>query len=187
MTALSLPADGWYVLANASLHGSVTEGLASRPDRDGFVRADISIDAGRIKAIAPRGDKPLPPRAVDLAGRVVLPAFVDCHTHLDKGHIWPRMPNPDGSFMGALNAAGTADRLNLNVMGSGSAAMAGLKVDSASVNIAGSGDATFSSDGSVDANIVGSGDVTVRGSARCKVNSVGSGSLVCERETESAD
>ena len=110
MTALSLPADGWYVLANASLHGSVTEGLASRPDRDGFVRADISIDAGRIKAIAPRGDKPLPPRAVDLAGRVVLPAFVDCHTHLDKGHIWPRMPNPDGSFEGALNAAGT-DRM----------------------------------------------------------------------------
>ena len=110
MTALSLPADGWYVLANASLHASVTEGPAGRPDRDGFVRTDISIDAGRIQAIAPRGDKPLPPRAVDLAGRVVLPAFVDCHTHLDKGHIWPRMPNPDGSFEGALNAVGT-DRM----------------------------------------------------------------------------
>ncbi len=36
----------------------------------------------------------------------MLPCFVDCHTHIDKGHIWPRKPNPDGSFMGALNATG---------------------------------------------------------------------------------
>jgi cytosine deaminase len=28
------------------------------------------------------------------------------HTHLDKGHIWPRSPNPDGSFMGAIGAVG---------------------------------------------------------------------------------
>jgi cytosine deaminase len=40
---------------------------------------------------------------------MVLPAFVDMHTHLDKGHIWPRAPNPDGTFMGALTAVG-ADR-----------------------------------------------------------------------------
>jgi cytosine deaminase len=31
------------------------------------------------------------------------------HTHLDKGHIWPRAENPDGSFAGAL-AAVAADR-----------------------------------------------------------------------------
>ena len=37
------------------------------------------------------------------------PRFVDIHTHLDKGHIWPRRPNPDGTFMGALDNAG-ADR-----------------------------------------------------------------------------
>ena len=36
----------------------------------------------------------------------MLPAFVDCHTHIDKGHIWPRKPNPDGTFIGALDAAG---------------------------------------------------------------------------------
>jgi cytosine deaminase len=35
-----------------------------------------------------------------------MPCFVDCHTHLDKGHIWPRSPNPDGSFAGALTANG---------------------------------------------------------------------------------
>ncbi len=47
--------------------------------------------------------------AVDMGGAMLLPAFVDMHTHLDKGHIWPRSPNPDGTFMGALNTVG-ADR-----------------------------------------------------------------------------
>ncbi len=37
-----------------------------------------------------------------LAGRIVLPAFVDAHTHLDKGHIWPRAPNPTGDFLSAI-------------------------------------------------------------------------------------
>ncbi|MEO1548844.1 MAG: cytosine deaminase [Pseudomonadota bacterium] len=41
--------------------------------------------------------------ALDMGGRMVLPAFVDMHTHLDKGHIWGRSPNPDGTFMGALS------------------------------------------------------------------------------------
>ena len=39
---------------------------------------------------------------IDMGGAMVLPAFVDMHTHLDKGHIWPRAANPDGSFAGAL-------------------------------------------------------------------------------------
>ncbi len=40
---------------------------------------------------------------VDMGGAMAFPAFVDMHTHLDKGHIWGRAPNPDGTFMGALN------------------------------------------------------------------------------------
>ena len=39
-----------------------------------------------------------------LAGRIVLPLFVDAHTHLDKAHIWRRAPNPTGDFAGALKA-----------------------------------------------------------------------------------
>src|SRR5690606_41779790 len=46
------------------------------------------------------------PTRVGLDGGIVLPRLVDVHTHLDKGHIWPRTPNPDGSFMGALDSAG---------------------------------------------------------------------------------
>ena len=85
---------------------SLTPGLSRAAlDADGFALADIAVADGKIAAIAARTTPP-PPAAIDLAGRIVLPCFVDCHTHIDKGHIWPRKPNPDGSFMGALDAAG---------------------------------------------------------------------------------
>lgn len=64
-------------------------------------RADIRIEAGRIAAIEPAGTAA---GGVDLDGGMVFPCFVDVHTHLDKGHIWPRTPNPDGTFAGALDA-----------------------------------------------------------------------------------
>lgn len=66
-----------------------------------LVRTSLSLDAGRIVAT---GGAP-----VDMQGAMLFPAFVDMHTHLDKGHIWPRSPNPDGTFMGALTTVG-ADR-----------------------------------------------------------------------------
>ncbi|MBX3576936.1 MAG: cytosine deaminase [Rhizobiaceae bacterium] len=107
---LPIPASGAYVLANARVHASLTPGLETAFDRDGFALTDIAVADGTVTGIAPRNDTPTPSSAIDLAGRIVLPCFVDCHTHLDKGHIWSRTPNPDGSFMGALNAAG-ADRV----------------------------------------------------------------------------
>ena len=67
-----------------------------------LVRTDLSID-GEGRFSAPQAI------AVDMGGAMALPAFVDMHTHLDKGHIWGRSPNPDGTFMGALTTAG-ADR-----------------------------------------------------------------------------
>ena len=61
-----------------------------------------------------RGGRIAPPSTdlpqVDMGGAMVFPAFVDMHTHLDKGHIWPRAANPDGSFDGAL-ATVEADRI----------------------------------------------------------------------------
>jgi cytosine deaminase len=66
--------------------------------------ADIAIVGGRIAA-----DGAGLPRE-DLRGGMVWPGFVDVHTHLDKGHVWPRAQNPDGGFAGAL-AAMAADRL----------------------------------------------------------------------------
>ncbi|TPI39756.1 cytosine deaminase [Mesorhizobium sp. B3-1-9] len=104
-----IPDKASYRLANARLHASLTPGLAAAFDSDGFALADISVADGKISSIASHGKSKLPADAIDLAGRIVLPCFVDCHTHIDKGHIWPRKPNPDGTFMGALNATG-ADR-----------------------------------------------------------------------------
>jgi cytosine deaminase len=66
-----------------------------------LVRRDVTIVAGRIAS----GEAP----RIDMKGAMLLPTFVDMHTHLDKGHIWPRAPNPDGTFAGAL-ATVAADR-----------------------------------------------------------------------------
>lgn len=62
----------------------------------GLVRMGLSIVDGRI---AGAGGTP-----IDMGGAMVFPCFIDMHAHLDKGHIWPRSPNPDGTFMGALEA-----------------------------------------------------------------------------------
>lgn len=39
---------------------------------------------------------------IDQKGGLLLPCFVDIHTHLDKGHIWQRSPNRTGTFATAL-------------------------------------------------------------------------------------
>ena len=69
---------------------------------DGLTRIGLTIADGRI--VDGPGDVTL-----DMGGAMVFPGFTDMHTHLDKGHIWPRAANPDGSFMGALTTVG-ADR-----------------------------------------------------------------------------
>jgi cytosine deaminase len=63
-----------------------------------LVRTDISIADGRITEARHT--------EVAMGGAMVFPAFTDMHTHLDKGHIWGRAPNPDGTFMGALTTVG---------------------------------------------------------------------------------
>jgi len=100
---LALP-PGPFTLTRARLHASLTPGLSAPADAHGFALADLAVAEGRIAGITPHN--PAMPAAIDLAGRIVLPCFVDCHTHIDKGHIWPRKPNPDGTFLGALNANG---------------------------------------------------------------------------------
>ena len=89
------------VLANATVPASVAGEAAS----GALQRVDISISGGVIEAVAPASaGEPAAAQRHDMDGGLVLPAFVDMHTHLDKGHIWPRKPNPDGTWMGALTA-----------------------------------------------------------------------------------
>ncbi|MCO5084825.1 MAG: cytosine deaminase [Rhizobiaceae bacterium] len=106
MIAQAIPSDGTYKLSRVRLHGSLTPDLPADHGSDGFLLVDIGVAAGKIVSIEPSREDSRSSDAIDLAGRIVMPCFVDCHTHLDKGHIWPRSPNPDGSFAGALTANG---------------------------------------------------------------------------------
>lgn len=89
--------SGAYTLSNVHVPACLL-------GQDGdLVLTELSIDA--------QGALSEPqPIAIDMEGALVLPCFTDMHTHLDKGHIWPRSPNPDGTFMGALTTVG-ADRV----------------------------------------------------------------------------
>ena len=73
-------------------------------DKDGLAFVDLRIEHGRISAVVPGGTAPCCGPGVNLERGQVWPCPVDLHTHLDKGHIWPRQENPDGTFMGALDA-----------------------------------------------------------------------------------
>lgn len=72
-------------------------------DTDGLISADVRIAGERIAEIASPAPRP-GFKALDQRDGMLLPCFVDMHTHIDKGHIWPRKPNPDGTFDGALEA-----------------------------------------------------------------------------------
>ncbi len=72
-------------------------------ERDDFLSVDLEIVGGTIARIVPAGhpiDNDAP--VLNWRGGLVWPCFVDLHTHLDKGHIWERAPNPDGTFAQAL-------------------------------------------------------------------------------------
>ncbi|MEL7143184.1 MAG: cytosine deaminase [Cyanobacteria bacterium J06631_9] len=71
--------------------------------REDLVAVDIEIKDGVVLSIQPASAERLQyVSAVNLRSGLVWPCFVDMHTHLDKGHIWSRSPNPDGTFAGAL-------------------------------------------------------------------------------------
>ncbi|MEX0370498.1 MAG: cytosine deaminase, partial [Tateyamaria sp.] len=68
-----------------------------------LVTTDLHIADGKVTDT--------PGQRVDMARAMILPCFTDMHVHLDKGHIWPRAANPDGSFLGALTTV-RADHAN---------------------------------------------------------------------------
>jgi cytosine deaminase len=96
---------GSGVLTNATVPACVLGGTTAG-DPAGLMAADLEIEGGKLTGIRPAGSMQAGDGAVDLDGGMVLPTLVDLHTHLDKGHIWPRKPNPDGQFQGALTAVG---------------------------------------------------------------------------------
>jgi cytosine deaminase len=106
----TLPTSGGLWLRNAALPAGTLDDAAAAhlsAPREGYLHdADLRIENGVISAIESAGTAE---GGVNLAGGIVWPCFVDVHTHLDKGHVVRRTPNPDGTFFGALTATG-ADR-----------------------------------------------------------------------------
>lgn len=83
----------------------VIPALAKPPLGEALVAVDVEIVGGQVGAIAAPGTAPPDMPQVDLRQGLIWPCFVDLHTHLDKGQIWNRQPNPDGTFASALTAA----------------------------------------------------------------------------------
>ncbi|MEG4067077.1 cytosine deaminase [Microcoleus sp. Pol11C2] len=122
-----LPSTSNYLLKNGRVPASLLEmksiapsasTVATTGSENNFCLVDLEIAAGAIAQIIPTGTEPLSPIAdipvVDLQGGLVWPCFVDMHTHLDKGHIWERSPNPDGTFASAIEAVGADAQKNWN-------------------------------------------------------------------------
>jgi cytosine/creatinine deaminase len=108
---MKVPTAPAYRIVNARVPTELAPALARHAAADRFADCEIVVDGSRIAALGPPGGQQvaadLP--TVDLAGGIALPRFVDVHTHIDKGHIWPRRSNPDGTHAGA-RAAVAADR-----------------------------------------------------------------------------
>jgi cytosine/creatinine deaminase len=122
---MDLGSHYWIINAHIPLcllELSTSPELAQQPTKEGLVICDLEIQAGKITAIHSSNQlleaknylqSSVPPSLPqwDVKKGIILPCFVDMHTHLDKGHIWERSPNPDGTFNSALTAA-AGDRLS---------------------------------------------------------------------------
>ena len=85
---IPIPPEGSYSIVNASIPDCSKGG--------GPARKSLAVKGGKIVD----GEVG---QILDARGGIILPAFTDMHTHLDKGHIWPRSPNLKGDFDSALS------------------------------------------------------------------------------------
>ena len=97
----------WPGAPAVTLHNCRVPTVLLSGGADDLSACDIAIADGQVTAVGARlahGETSL-----DLGGGIVLPGFADLHTHIDKGHIWRRAANKDGTHAAAL-AAVKADR-----------------------------------------------------------------------------
>ncbi|MEL7037969.1 MAG: cytosine deaminase [Cyanobacteria bacterium J06592_8] len=102
-----IPISSNYWLKNAQIPACLLSEivLEQTPNRDGLVNVDLEIVSGSITQIVSVGTVEIPESiSINLHKKLIFPCFVDVHTHLDKGQIWERNPNADGTFQGALQA-----------------------------------------------------------------------------------
>ncbi len=88
----NLPKNRSFVLKNATVPVCLIQDTPKTitADDDGLARLDIEVQNGEINSIAKPRSESLASASIDLDGSLVWPCFADIHTHIDKGHIWPR-------------------------------------------------------------------------------------------------
>lgn len=104
-----IPTSQNYWIRNAQIPVFLIENSQfTHQTKEGLCLVDLEIANGMIANIVPCscGNADHTPN-VDVRRGQVWPCFVDMHTHLDKGHIWERTPNPDGTFESAIEASKT--------------------------------------------------------------------------------
>lgn len=108
MNEEQFPNTNHYWLKNARVPASLLAKLPEKADitREDLVMVDLEVSDGAIAQIIASSKNPETENLSyhNLRGGQLWPCFVDIHTHLDKGHVWDRSPNPDGSFNGAIEA-----------------------------------------------------------------------------------
>lgn len=108
LSAVLPPAtDAPFALKNVRVPAGLTSGLALPHLHDDLVDVDLVVHRGTIDWMGAAGTSKEDLRGVDLRCAMVLPCPVDAHTHLDKGLVWARSPNADGTFASASKAATT--------------------------------------------------------------------------------
>ena len=92
-----------------------------------------------------------------------------------------RVAKADFSVAGSgnLTAHGSAGRADVSVAGSGNVRARGVAARTASVSIAGSGDAELTAEDTASVSIIGNGTAEIAGRARCTVSRIGSGHAHC--------
>ena len=94
-------AGGDFVLSRVRAPGFLLPGGRFGAAPHELADIDILVRDGRIAGLAPAGALLADVPVVDRDRGIALPRLVEIHTHLDKGHIWARRPNPDGTHLGA--------------------------------------------------------------------------------------
>jgi cytosine/creatinine deaminase len=99
-----------YWLNNAHVPGCLLDLTPPPPStREGLCLVDLHINQGKIQQVIPANSTAQDLPSLDLQQQIILPSLIDVHTHLDKGHIWERSPNLEGTFSLALSQ-GNSDR-----------------------------------------------------------------------------
>jgi cytosine deaminase len=104
---VTLPKSSAFAIVNARTPPELAPELGVAAGHGRTTECDFLVDGGKLTLLPAGKAKSLPgdmPK-VDLRGGIVLPRFVEVHTHLDKGHIWWRIQNDNGTVHGARTAA----------------------------------------------------------------------------------